>query len=87
MLKQLWDYIFLVRTAIDEWKTTQWKNIDVENMDMECKKFSKDVRALDKEMRNWNAFLGGYFFNFSVCRKKRNNSLIFEGFFSYFYRS
>ncbi len=41
MLKQLWDYIFLVRTSIDEWKTTPWKDIDVENMDMECKKFSK----------------------------------------------
>ena len=25
MLKQLWDYIFLVRTSIDEWKTTPWK--------------------------------------------------------------
>ena len=45
MLKQLWDYIFLVRTSIDEWKTTAWKDIDVENMDMECKKFSK-VRLL-----------------------------------------
>jgi dynein heavy chain len=41
MLKQLWDYIYLVRTSIDEWKTTPWKDIDVENMDMECKKFSK----------------------------------------------
>ena len=58
MLKQLWDYIFLVRTAIDEWKTTMWKGLDVENMDMECKKFSKDVRGLDKEMRQWNAFIG-----------------------------
>ena len=58
MLKQLWDYIFLVRTSIDEWKTTQWKNIDVENMDMECKKFSKDIRGLDKDMRSWDAFLG-----------------------------
>ena len=46
MLKQLWDYIFLVRTSIDEWKTTAWKDIDVENMDMECKKFSK-VRLRD----------------------------------------
>ena len=72
MLKQLWDYIFLVRTAIDEWKTSMWKGLDVENMDMECKKFSKDVRALDKEMRNWNAFLGVYFILFfCVCKKKK----------------
>ena len=58
MLKQLWDYIFLVRTSIDEWKTTSWSNIDVENMDMECKKFAKDIRGLDKEMRQWNAYTG-----------------------------
>ena len=58
MLKQLWDYIFLVRTSIDEWKTTLWIHIDVENMDMECKKFAKDIRGLDKEMRQWHAFTG-----------------------------
>ena len=58
MLKQLWDNIFLVRTSIDEWKTTPWSDIDVENMDMECKKFSKDLRGFDKDMRSWDAFLG-----------------------------
>ena len=57
-LKMLWDYIFLVRTSIDEWKTTAWKDIDVENMDMECKKFVKDIRGLDKTMRSWHAYLG-----------------------------
>ena len=57
-LKMLWDYIFLVRTSIDEWKTTAWKDIDVENMDMECKKFVKDIRGLDKTMRQWHAYLG-----------------------------
>ena len=41
MLKQLWDYMFLVRTCIDDWRTTMWVDIDVENMDMECKKFAK----------------------------------------------
>lgn len=58
MLKQIWDYIFLVKTSVDEWKTTPWKDIDVENMDMECKKFSKDIRGLDKEMRTWDVFNG-----------------------------
>ena len=51
MLKALWDYIFLVRTSIDEWKTTPWKDIDVENMDMECKKFSK-VRTCEGTVSN-----------------------------------
>ena len=58
MLKQLWDQTFLVRTAIEEWKLTLWTNIDVENMDMECKKFAKDIRGFDKEMREWNLFRG-----------------------------
>ena len=31
------------RTSIDEWKTTPWVEIDVENMDMECKKFAKVI--------------------------------------------
>ena len=34
------------------------KDIDVENMDMECKKFSRDIRGLDKEMRTWDVFNG-----------------------------
>lgn len=55
--QQLWDYIFLVRTSIEDWKKTPWRKIDVENMDIECKKFAKDVRLLDKEMRTWDAYL------------------------------
>ena len=27
-------------------------------MDMECKKFAKDLRGFDKETRQWNAFVG-----------------------------
>lgn len=47
-----------VNTSIDDWKTTKWKNINVEQMDIDCKKFAKDVRSLDKEMRTWDAFVG-----------------------------
>lgn len=57
MFQQLWDYIFLVRSSIDDWKKTSWRKIDVENMDIECKKFAKDIRLLDKEMRTWDAYL------------------------------
>ena len=58
LLKELWDYIFLVRTSIESWKITKWADIDVESMEMECKKYSKDIRGLDKDMRNWNSYLG-----------------------------
>ncbi|XP_078081541.1 dynein axonemal heavy chain 9 [Mustelus asterias] len=58
LLKELWDMIFLVDSSMNDWKTTKWREINVENMDMECKKFAKDIRALDKEVRAWDAFSG-----------------------------
>ncbi|XP_075415820.1 dynein axonemal heavy chain 17 [Tenrec ecaudatus] len=58
MLKELWDMIVMVHTSIDDWKTTKWKAINVEQMDIDCKKFAKDVRSLDKEMKAWDAFVG-----------------------------
>ncbi|XP_062482469.1 dynein axonemal heavy chain 17 isoform X3 [Pezoporus occidentalis] len=58
LLKQLWDMIVLVNNHVDAWKTTRWKDIDVEQMDIDCKKFAKDIRSLDKEMRSWDAFIG-----------------------------
>ncbi|XP_035728185.1 dynein beta chain, ciliary-like [Vespa mandarinia] len=57
MLKQLWDYVNIVLSSIDGWKTTPWRKIDVENMDIECKKFAKEIRALDKEMRQWDTYI------------------------------
>ncbi|XP_077689901.1 dynein axonemal heavy chain 17 [Eretmochelys imbricata] len=58
LLKELWDMIVLVNASINDWKTTKWKEINVEQMDIDSKKFAKDVRSLDKEMRPWDAFIG-----------------------------
>uniref|UniRef100_A0A667HHJ3 Dynein axonemal heavy chain 17 n=1 Tax=Lynx canadensis TaxID=61383 RepID=A0A667HHJ3_LYNCA len=58
LLKELWDMIVMVNTSIDNWKTTKWKHINVEQMDTDCKKFAKDVRSLDKEIKAWDAFVG-----------------------------
>ncbi|XP_070937840.1 dynein axonemal heavy chain 17 [Macaca nemestrina] len=58
LLKELWDMIVVVNTSIEDWKTTKWKEINVEQMDIDCKKFAKDVRSLDKEMKTWDAFVG-----------------------------
>lgn len=44
MLKCLWDYIVIIDTSLDEWKTTVWKKIDVEGMDQECKKLTRELR-------------------------------------------
>ncbi|NXA70989.1 DYH9 protein, partial [Mohoua ochrocephala] len=58
LLKELWDMISLVNTSLDDWQTTRWVDINVENMDLECKKFAREIRSLDKEMRAWDAFSG-----------------------------
>ncbi|KAM6343872.1 dynein axonemal heavy chain 9 isoform 1-T1 [Alca torda] len=58
LLKELWDTISLVNTSLDDWQTTKWVGINVENMDLECKKFAREIRNLDKEMRAWDAFTG-----------------------------
>lgn len=56
-IKQLWDYVNVVRSCIDQWKTTPWKKIDVENMEMECKKFGKEIRQMDKELKGWDVYI------------------------------
>lgn len=44
-MQQLWDYVHIVQTNVADWKTTPWRKIDVENMDIECKKFAKEIRG------------------------------------------
>lgn len=44
LLKNLWDYVNIVVSSLDEWKTTFWKKIDVEGMEQECKKLIRELR-------------------------------------------
>ncbi|XP_059474542.1 dynein beta chain, ciliary-like isoform X3 [Neocloeon triangulifer] len=57
LVKHLWDFIGVVRSSIKHWKTTPWKKIDVENMDIDCKKFAKEIKMMDKEVRQCDAYL------------------------------
>lgn len=59
LLKSLWDQIFIVRNSIEDWQTTPWMTIDVDQMDTDCKKYAKEMRALDSVVRPWNAYSGG----------------------------
>ncbi|ESO12478.1 hypothetical protein HELRODRAFT_155577 [Helobdella robusta] len=58
LLKVLWDYVFCIRSTFDDWKTTLWKRINVEHMELESKKLTKVIRTLDKEMKPWDVFIG-----------------------------
>ncbi|KAG7187946.1 hypothetical protein KM043_013908 [Ampulex compressa] len=56
LLKNLWDFVNIVSTSLDEWKKTVWQKIDVEEMDQECKKLTRELRQLDKEARTWDLY-------------------------------
>eukprot|EP00049_Salpingoeca_infusionum_P001275 m.46981 g.46981 ORF g.46981 m.46981 type:complete len:4526 (+) comp10948_c0_seq2:170-13747(+) len=57
-LKHLWDTVFFVRSEFAAWKLTKWLDVNVEAMELNCKKMVKDIRGLDKESRAWEAFNG-----------------------------
>lgn len=43
--------IDLVESSMAAWRTTSWKEINVEEMELQCKRFSREIRSLDKEVR------------------------------------
>ncbi|AWP17229.1 putative dynein heavy chain 9 axonemal [Scophthalmus maximus] len=58
LLKELWDMITVVEANMAAWRTTPWREIQVEDLELECKRLSKDIRSLDKEVRGWEAYTG-----------------------------
>uniref|UniRef100_A0A8C9AK17 Dynein axonemal heavy chain 11 n=1 Tax=Prolemur simus TaxID=1328070 RepID=A0A8C9AK17_PROSS len=63
LLKGLWDVIIYVRRSTDNWTKTQWRQINVEQMDVELRRFAKassitEILSLDKEVRVWDAYAG-----------------------------
>lgn len=58
LLKELWDTIAMVTSSIRAWETAPWREVNVEAMDRECKRFARCIRNLDKEVRAWDAFAG-----------------------------
>ncbi|KAM4697873.1 dynein axonemal heavy chain 11-like [Rhinophrynus dorsalis] len=58
LLKSVWDMVIFVRTSIKDWMKTPWKQINIEKMDMELRRFAKEMKTLDKEIRTWDVYLG-----------------------------
>ncbi|XP_052595155.1 dynein axonemal heavy chain 11 isoform X2 [Peromyscus californicus insignis] len=58
LLKGLWDAIVYVTRSIDNWTKTQWRRINVEQMDAELRRFAKEIWSLDKAVRVWDAYSG-----------------------------
>ncbi|KAI5106110.1 dynein heavy chain 11, axonemal, partial [Silurus meridionalis] len=64
VLKQLWDLLLCVQSIMDVWRETQWREINVEQMDAELKRLAKvsdsalEMQRLDKDARGWDVYAG-----------------------------
>ncbi|XP_061675536.1 dynein axonemal heavy chain 11 isoform X2 [Syngnathoides biaculeatus] len=58
VLKELWDIVIFVHTKVEHWTKSKWREINLEQMDVELRGFAKDMRKLDKEARVWNVYSG-----------------------------
>ncbi|XP_049903056.1 dynein axonemal heavy chain 11 [Epinephelus moara] len=58
VLKQLWDIVVFVQSSVENWTMTKWRQINVDQMDAELRRFAKDIWRLDKEARVWDVYSG-----------------------------
>ncbi|XP_034410206.1 dynein heavy chain 11, axonemal [Cyclopterus lumpus] len=58
VLKELWDIVVYVQSSVENWTMTKWRQINVDQMDAELRRFAKDIRKLDKEARLWDVYSG-----------------------------
>lgn len=47
----------MIESCLFNWKKTAWKRLDVEEIEQQCKRFSKDIRSLGKLIRLWEPFV------------------------------
>ncbi|XP_050529246.1 dynein beta chain, ciliary-like [Daktulosphaira vitifoliae] len=57
LIKQLWDFVSVVKSWIESWQDTLWKDVDTEIMDIELKRFAKELKGMDKEIREWEVYI------------------------------
>lgn len=55
--KQLWDYVNVIESSVNHWRTTSWLKLDIDDIENYCKQFTRDLRSLDKGIRDWAPYL------------------------------
>eukprot|EP00955_Chlamydomonas_euryale_P098700 365162-Chlamydomonas_euryale.AAC.24 len=55
-LKSVWDMCSTVMCTFTDWKKTAWDKIDVEFLVEETKKLAKDIKQLNKAVRNYEVY-------------------------------
>lgn len=58
MIKDVWDTSVLCELQFAAWKQTLWSNIDTTVMEDGAKNFVKEVKSLNKKVRDEDCFKG-----------------------------
>ncbi|XP_066487525.1 dynein axonemal heavy chain 11 [Tiliqua scincoides] len=58
LLKEIWDIHTNVTSSINNWTKSHWKKISMEQMDVELRRFAKELWLLDKDVHPWNVYIG-----------------------------
>lgn len=53
----MWDFVLVIETSVQDWIKTSWMKLNIEVLDQKCKNFTKDLRTLDKNLRNWAPYI------------------------------
>jgi len=59
-LKALWDMVGAVMFTFTDWYATLWDKIDVDFLVEETKKLTKDIKQLNKAVRNYEVYRYSY---------------------------
>ncbi|XP_060103688.1 dynein axonemal heavy chain 11 [Heteronotia binoei] len=58
LLKRVWDINVYITSTINDWTKSPWREISMDQMDVELRRFAKEMWSLDKEVRSWNVYIG-----------------------------
>ncbi|XP_015255846.1 PREDICTED: dynein heavy chain 11, axonemal [Cyprinodon variegatus] len=57
ILKELWDLVICVQSTVKNWTKTNWRKINVEQMESNLKCFARAIRRFDKDARLWDVYV------------------------------
>ncbi|XP_023819910.1 dynein heavy chain 11, axonemal [Oryzias latipes] len=58
ILRDLWDKVLFFQERVNTWSIIKWRQINVDQIDAEVRKFARDLQKLDKDARAWDVYTG-----------------------------
>ncbi|XP_075250106.1 dynein beta chain, ciliary-like isoform X2 [Convolutriloba macropyga] len=58
LLKNVWDHVDLMKHLIDEWTSSKWMEMDLNEIGLKAREFSATLRAMDKQVKEWHVYKG-----------------------------